>query len=63
MGTQPVLQRELTEELQNAMACMADYGHFPSPEKRKDNFWPGQVEKKAVSGAGAVGQQGTEPMT
>lgn len=38
MGTLSVLQRELTEELQNAIACMTDYEHFPSSEKRKDNF-------------------------
>lgn len=51
---QTVLQRELTEELQNAIECMTDCEHFPPSEKRKDNFWPGQVEKKAVAGAGAA---------
>lgn len=54
MGKLSVLQRELTEELQNAIECMTDCEHFPSSEKRKDNFWPGQVEKKAVAGAGAA---------
>lgn len=38
MGTLSVLQRELTEELQNVIACMTDCEHFPSSEKRKDNF-------------------------
>lgn len=52
----------VTEELQNAIACMTDYEHFPSPEKKKDN-WPGQVEKGTVSGAGAAWEQGTEPVT
>lgn len=51
-----MLQRELTEELENAIACVTDQ-HFPSSEKRKDNLWPGQVEKRAVAGAGAAGSR------
>lgn len=57
VSTLSVLQRELTEELENAIACMTDQ-HFPSSEKRKDNLWPGQVEKRAVAGAGAAWERG-----
>lgn len=41
------------------IARLMDYECFQPAERRKDNFWPGQVEKKAVARAGAAWEKGT----
>lgn len=40
-----------------------DYECFQSTKRRKDSFWDGQTEKKAVAGAGATWEQGTGSVT